>query len=249
MNIANFQQIGGFPFETNTVDFMQKAYSIFNAFGALAGNKTIISGCEVQGNEITNGYIYLEGELLEFRGGIKQDTIVIIEEETKVEFEDQTVKGVYYTRYATFGVSGNSIPWKDFKRIEVLIKLLNRIKALEEQIALPATQKEVLDGVIRNKYVAPKTLPQNFVKTLYSKKHTIGNIPEQDWNTTINFPSVNTTNYLIVGNMVSKSGNPFYENDIAWVYYNKTATSFSISFREISGGLKNLEFHFSIISI
>lgn len=119
MNQINFQQVGGFPLETNTLTEVQKAYSIFNAFGGLAGNKTIISGCEVQGKEITNGYIYLDGELLEFKGGIKQDTIVIVQEDVKVAFEDKTVKPVYFTRYATFGVSGNAIPWNDFKRFYI----------------------------------------------------------------------------------------------------------------------------------
>ena len=128
MNQINFQQVGGLPFETNTLTETQKAYSIFNAFGALAGNKTIISGCEIQGSEVTNGYIYLDGELLEFRGGIKQTTIVIVEEETQVEFEDKTVKGVYYTRYATFGVSGNSIPWADFKRYYINQPMYKEIK-------------------------------------------------------------------------------------------------------------------------
>ena len=128
MNTVNFQQIGGFPLETNTLTEVQKAYSIFNAFGALAGNKTIISGCETQGNEVTNGFIYLDGELLEFRGGIKQTTVVIIQEEVAVEFEDNTVKPVYYTRYATFGVSGNSIPWADFKRYYINQPMYKEVK-------------------------------------------------------------------------------------------------------------------------
>ncbi|MCT4698092.1 hypothetical protein [Tenacibaculum haliotis] len=249
MNQTDFQQNGGFPLETNTLNFMQSAYSIFNAFGALAGDKTIISGCETQGSEVTNGYVYVNGEILEFRGGIKQTTVVIIEDNESVEFEDGTVKDIYKTRYVTFGVSGNSIPWTDFKPVDNLITLLNRVVFLEGKVVSPATESEVTGATVANKYISPKTLPQNFVKTLYTKKHTIGNIPEEDWNTTITFPSINTTNYLIVGNMISKSGYPFAENDIAWVYYNKTATSFSISFREISGGRKNLEFHFSLISI
>lgn len=128
MNTINFQQIGGFPLETNTLTEVQKAYSIFNAFGALAGNKKIISGCEIIGNETTNGYVYLEGELLEFRGGITQSTIVVVQEETTVEFEDQTQKGVYYTRYATFGVSGNSIPWDEFKRYYINQPMYKEVK-------------------------------------------------------------------------------------------------------------------------
>lgn len=134
MNTVNFQQIGGFPLETNTLTEVQKAYSIFNAFGALAGDKTIISGCETQGNEVTNGFIYLDGELLEFRGGIKQTTVVIIQEEVAVEFEDNTVKPVYYTRYATFGVSGNSIPWEEFKRYYINQPIYREVKWVDRDV-------------------------------------------------------------------------------------------------------------------
>ncbi|MBE7687420.1 phage baseplate protein [Tenacibaculum finnmarkense] len=135
MNYLDFQQNGGFPLETNTLTEMQKAWQIFNAFGFLAGDKTIISGCEISGNQITNGFIYLEGELLEFRGGIKQNSVVIIQEETKATFEDKTEKPVYFTRYATFGVSGNSIPWSDFKHIDNLIVLSKKVKELKKELA------------------------------------------------------------------------------------------------------------------
>ncbi|SOU86367.1 conserved hypothetical protein [Tenacibaculum dicentrarchi] len=135
MNIIDFQQNGGFPLETNTLTEMQKAWQIFNAFGFLAGDKTIISGCEISGNQITNGFIYLDGELLEFRGGIKQNSVVIIQEEAKAIFEDKSEKPVYFTRYATFGVSGNSIPWSSFKHIDNLIVLSNQVKKLEKELA------------------------------------------------------------------------------------------------------------------
>ncbi|MCG8883894.1 hypothetical protein G1L02_12100 [Tenacibaculum finnmarkense] len=135
MNYLDFQQNGGFPLETNTLTEMQKAWQIFNAFGFLAGDKTIISGCEISGNQITNGFIYLDGELLEFRGGIKQNSVVIIQEETKATFEDKIEKPVYFTRYATFGVSVNSIPWSDFKHIDNLIVLSNQVKKLVKELA------------------------------------------------------------------------------------------------------------------
>ncbi|MCG8186970.1 hypothetical protein J2Q11_13190 [Tenacibaculum finnmarkense genomovar finnmarkense] len=139
MNYLDFQQNGGFPLETNTLTEMQKAWQIFNAFGFLAGDKTIISGCETSGNQITNGFIYLDGELLEFRGGIKQNSVVIIQEETKATFEDKTEKPVYFTRYATFGVSVNSIPWSDFKHIDNLIVLSNQVKKLKIELGKKAT--------------------------------------------------------------------------------------------------------------
>lgn len=134
MNTADFQQTGGLPLETNTLDFMQSAYSIFNAFGALAGDKTIVSGCEIQGVNITNGYIFYNNELLFFKGGIKQNTIVIIEQKQEVEFEDKTLKDVYKTRYATFGVSGNSIPWGNFKRYYINQPIYREVKWVDRDV-------------------------------------------------------------------------------------------------------------------
>lgn len=116
MNRADFQQTGGFPLETNTLEFMQAAYGIFNAFGALAGNNTIISGCETEGANITDGHVYVNGELLPFKGGTQQASVVIVETKQEVEFENGEIKEVYADRYATFGISGNSIAWADFKR-------------------------------------------------------------------------------------------------------------------------------------
>ena len=121
---------------------MQSAYSIFNAFGALAGDKTIVSGCEIQGVNVTDGYIFYNNELLFFKGGIKQNTIVIIEQKQEVEFEDKTLKDVYKTRYATFGVSGNSIPWGDFKRYYINQPMYKEIK----WVGASVTQEDLPKG-------------------------------------------------------------------------------------------------------
>ena len=134
MNKINFQQVGGFPLETNTLDEIQKAYTIFNAYGELAGNKSIISGCETQGTTVSDGFIYLEGELLEFRGGEKQSTIVVVQEEVSVEFEDKTLKPAYFTRYATFGTSGDSVAWDDFKRFYVSQPIYKEVKWVSRDV-------------------------------------------------------------------------------------------------------------------
>ncbi len=116
MNNINFDQLGGFPFETETLLETQKAYSIFNAYGELAGNKVIVKGCELVGNTVANGFIYVDGELLEFRGGQTQTDIIIKQDVVEVEFETKEIKPTYYERYAMFGSGLNSIPWADFKR-------------------------------------------------------------------------------------------------------------------------------------
>ncbi|NIJ45071.1 hypothetical protein FHR24_001510 [Wenyingzhuangia heitensis] len=136
MNYINFQQIGGFPLETETLLEVQKAYSIFNAYGKAMGDKVIVSGCTVVGNNVSDGYIYLNDELISFKGGTLQSKIYIKEDVQNVEFADLVTKPVYYTRYATFGNTTNSIDWADFKRIDPILTLMSRMDELEKTNAV-----------------------------------------------------------------------------------------------------------------
>lgn len=116
MNRLNFNQSVGFPLETEILDEMQKAWTVLNALGAIAGNFTIISGCEVVGVNVANGVVFINGEVLEFRGGIVQTDVIIVQTAQLREFEDGNSNEVIYTRYATFGTAAIQWPWTDFKR-------------------------------------------------------------------------------------------------------------------------------------
>ena len=127
---------------------MQTAYSLFNHFGHLAGNKVIISGCEEIGNTISPGAVYINGELLPFEGGAKDDTVIIKEETNEVTFDDGFLRPLEIIRTAAFGRSTpeKTYNWEDFKRVYNLQylgenktdnteteKLLKRIEKLEKQ--------------------------------------------------------------------------------------------------------------------
>ena len=116
MNTQNFLQSGGFPIETETLHELQKAFLLFNFFGDLAGNFSIISGCIVTGTTVSNGAVFINGELLNFKGGTIATNVVIIQTVKTNEFEDGTEKEVLYTRYATFGIDTVSFAWANFKR-------------------------------------------------------------------------------------------------------------------------------------
>jgi hypothetical protein len=115
MNILNFNQSVGFPFETNILDEMQKAYSLFNALGYISGNFSIISGCELTGTTIDNGVVFINGEVLKFIGGTVQENVIIVEVKTALEFEDLSTHDVIFTRHATFGTATEQWLWTDFK--------------------------------------------------------------------------------------------------------------------------------------
>ncbi|MDB0603200.1 hypothetical protein PL373_19115 [Tenacibaculum maritimum] len=124
MNYTKFDQVGGFPLETETLSKMQEAYNIFQAFGDLVGTKSIVKGCIQAGSNISDGVIYWDGELLPFVAGGIQSKIVIVEEVTNVEFEDGDIKPTYFKRYATFGTGTAAVLWTEFKRAYPLTSAL-----------------------------------------------------------------------------------------------------------------------------
>lgn len=115
MNKSNFNQTGGYPLKTQRLDEMQTAYSVFNSLGFIAGDLSIINGCAQTGNSVQDGVVFINGEVLPFKGGVVMNTVIIIEEATQKEFQSGEVKAVHFKRYATFG-TGQSYLWSAFKR-------------------------------------------------------------------------------------------------------------------------------------
>ena len=123
MNRLNFNQSIGFPLETNILSEMQTAWSILNALGSIAGNFTILQGCTVIGTTVRDGVVFINGEVIEFKGGQLQENVIIVETPTVLEFEDNSEKEVIYTRFATFGVATTQYPWSGFKRFKNAVEL------------------------------------------------------------------------------------------------------------------------------
>ena len=122
MNKLNLTHEAGYPFDVNFLAFMQNAYSLFNHFGHLAGNKVIISGCEQSGNTLSAGTVFLNGELLPFEGGVKDSTVFIKEITNEVTFEDGFLRPLEIIRSVVFGRSTpeKAFDWTDFRRINNL---------------------------------------------------------------------------------------------------------------------------------
>lgn len=140
MNNSNFNQTNGYPLNTERLQELQTTFGIFNSFGSLAGNYTIISGCETNGTTVANGRVFIDGELLDFKTAsvTPTSTVIIIETAVFRPFETGPDKQVYTIRHATFGTAETSWPWSDFKRPmetkiiqSVFAGLTERIIALE----------------------------------------------------------------------------------------------------------------------
>ena len=169
MNKINFNQTGGFPLSTNILDAMQSAYAIFNQLGSLAGNKAIISGCEQLGNTIADGVIFLNGEILPFKGGAIGSSVIIKEESESRVFEDGATKPVIFKKYVTFGSSTpeKTFTWAEFKSIKNLISLAQEkaektaLKTAEDKIAELEKQKPII-GEIKQGIFDLDNLPEGW---------------------------------------------------------------------------------------
>lgn len=133
MNKLHLNQTGGFPLTTDILNAMQNAYAVFNSLGSLAGNYTIISGCEQTGNNIADGVVYINGELLPFKGGAKISKVRIVETTESKQFEDGQTKEVLFKRFAQFGTGVNAIDWSKFEPVNPLTQIMKRVKALEDR--------------------------------------------------------------------------------------------------------------------
>ncbi len=262
MNTIDFLQTGGFPLETNTLDSMQTAYAIFNKYGAMIGEKTIITGCVQTGGTISNGVIYVNGELLEFIGGTLQQTILIREDVTTAVFEDGLTKPVYRKRYAEFGSGVNAINWSEFTRTKTLKELSEETLPTATEsikgIAKLATTAEAISGVNDEKIITPKKLSQavsdkltSYVEKLHSGSIHLGDAPNGDDELiTINIPNVGTTNYLVLGNFRSISEASWNQNnDIIYIVAARNLTNFKIGVRELSVAVQNVYFDYVLIKL
>ncbi|MCV9934558.1 hypothetical protein OIU80_19935 [Flavobacterium sp. LS1R47] len=118
MNRSYFNQTNGYPLNTERLQELQTAYEIFNSLGSIAGDFTIISGCVQSGTTIQNGFVFINGELLEFVSAAvtPTSTVIIVETPVTRPFETGPDKVVYIKRHVTFGTADISWPWSLFKR-------------------------------------------------------------------------------------------------------------------------------------
>ncbi|MDO5970614.1 hypothetical protein Q4Q35_12425 [Flavivirga aquimarina] len=103
MDKINFAQQDSFPFTIKSADFMQNTMQLLSKMIALGGDNYVLSGCEEDNaNNVTDGYVVIAGELIPFKGGLKTDKIVIIEDRETVSAFEVNYTDAYVTRHATF---------------------------------------------------------------------------------------------------------------------------------------------------
>ena len=269
MNVINFNQVGGFPLSTNILAKLQTAFSIFNALGNIVGDLTIISGCEVAGTNVANGVVYINGEVLEFRGGLAQAKVIIKEDVENLLFENLNYYPAIKTRYATFGTGVGAINWVDFKRGYQTKNLLDAlalkaddsiVMAIADAVALMLTKLNSIEtGAEKNvqaNWIQNDNTKDDFIKNkpatisyLAKGVFALGDATSTNSLRAVTFADVGTNNYMVVGSMVSTGSNFDLDNDVFFMIREKGNSSFKIALREVDPVLQNLSFEYMLIPL
>jgi len=130
MNNIDFKE-GGFPFNTDTLTFMQKAYSdCISALSTLGGDNYILKGCTVTGGAVSDGFVVINGEVLPFKRGTLQATVMIRENKESVLYADDIERDSFFNRWVEFGTGAEQISWASLTRIDNLQKMASKLSEL-----------------------------------------------------------------------------------------------------------------------
>ena len=204
---VNFLQTGGVPLTNDLMASIMEAVKFYDVIGDLAGNLTIVSGCDfVSGSTtvVNPGVVAINGELLPFEGGSIFATVFVYTEDVFKTFEDQNSKVLVQKKTVKFGNASTSYNWADFEvlpKLKTLNTILSRIEVLEKKTApiinggivlpwrkpadkIPDGWKECTD--IRGKTIVGLDPNDNMFKNLGAsvgtKTHTLSieELPEHD---------------------------------------------------------------------
>ena len=166
MRQADFTKEGGFPFDQDTLEFMQKAYyevtnALVSHFMLSPTGNYIISGCIVSGSSITPGWMIINSELLYFDGGngtaaTKIKPLLTV---TPLTFQNGNTHNIYDFKKAVIASTGTAL--SAFIRIpnanEFLTSLPNATETQRGIIEI-ATQTEANGSTDDQRAITPKKL-------------------------------------------------------------------------------------------
>lgn len=156
----DFTKLGGFPLEQERLSWMQQSYTeALQAVSSLIGDNVIVSGCVVAGSNVTDGWVVVGGELLPFKGGVKQDTFSIRNIATALEFEDASFKEVQFYKYCEFGTD-NPINFDSLTRLKTVKDIVGSIKSIDTSIE--ELSRQIITGSVH--YVWDNNLTQKQIR-------------------------------------------------------------------------------------
>jgi microcystin-dependent protein len=157
MNRIDITQPNGFPMQAETLGFMQSDYqSALNGLGRWFGtDKVIVSGLKRVGgsSQWSDGWIYLDGELIYFESGVPQPTFYIQTDVTSRANQSGVMVDRYFVKKARWGTSivHPQHDFVGFERAQDVVSLQNvvgSITALDAAVILKGCMVTVGVGTI-----------------------------------------------------------------------------------------------------
>lgn len=134
MNSIKFNGRPNFPLSIETMTFLQEIISESAKLSRLGGESYILSGCQENGLNVSEGIVILNGELMKFEGGQKQEYIYIAESKRSVVASGYNFPDVYTTRSARFGYADERFKWEDLKRVQSNLELSEAISNITSRV-------------------------------------------------------------------------------------------------------------------
>ena len=233
----DFSFNGGFPATQYMTNFMQDSYrSCFMAFAALVGDKTIVQGCDVVGGQVTNGWISVGGELIQFIGGVlpPDASVAITETPSSRLFENGSTHDVYFVKTATISTPG-TFPFADLKRLTLYKDFIDSFTNLLNAFN---THTHSWASITGN--------PSDYIS--YRGSYNFGDVNPGDMQRTVSIPDQGTTDYHVIGSWVGNDSDYDNNDDVCPpIIFNKQANSFQFGVREITSHTQNLRLEYVII--
>ena len=259
----DFSKLDGLPVYQDTLDFLQTSYrEAISAVAKAFGSKVIVTGLTDQGTSYSDGWVIIEGELMPCTGGLKTTRILVDDTFDTELFNDGSSQPVYYTKRAKLGIAGG-YALTDFIRVDTIsalsVGLKNLTTAHNSLQAIFNTHTHSWNQVTdkpatftpsahRHNWSEIDGKPSSLVTALYRGSYSIGDITPTDMIRTVTFTNVGTTNYFVVGSLLSTVADWNQDNGVLWTIRSKNTTYFQLLLHELGPATQNLNFDYALIS-
>lgn len=242
MNSIDLFKYPRFPLSSETLDFLQQMAKLTAKLASMGGVSYILEGCAVAGANAAAGTVVINGEILPFVGG-PIETYVVVEETTRhVTAEGQVYEEIYISRVCRFGTGVGQVAWADLRTVPDLFTVAEALDTISEDFATHTADHRVDWTKVENK-------PTVFESAVVRRGSVLVGDVDHDKIQTVNFATVGTSNYVVVGSLRSTGADWDDDNDVFWMVRNKQAGSFQLLLHELTTYVQTLYFDYAIILI
>lgn len=139
--IGNYTRQVQFPLDEETLLVLQENQALLELLGNIAGDKVILSGCELTGGTTrAPGYVFLKtkeyptGEVLRYEGGNSTSGMYLATKDIDVNANNVEYNGAYTQRWLAVGLGSENYTWDGFTPLRSTMELKVQCDDLQSQI-------------------------------------------------------------------------------------------------------------------